>query len=372
MIYSNFKDKQISLLGMGTMRLPKNDDGSIDENKTERMIDYAIKNGVNYFDTAYVYHKGTSETVIGKYLAKYDRKSFYIADKFPGFGEKYMDKVEPIFEEQLERLSTDYIDFYLFHNLCEENVDAYTDEKYGIMNYLIKQRDNGRIKHLGFSTHGNLDTVKRFLDTYKNELEFCQIQLNYLDYTYQNADKKLELLAKYGLPVLVMEPLRGGKLTKPAEEYEKMMKEARPELSPREWAFAYLQSLPNIKVILSGMSDEEQVKENIKTFENKIGLSDADFGVLHKIVDDMLTKKMLPCTECRYCTDSCPQSLSIPDILSVYNEQMITGGRFKKTDFSRYGDEMQPSRCLSCKACESMCPQNIEISSVMDILSHNN
>ena len=195
MIYKEFKGKKLSALGMGTMRLPvidgKND--VIDEAATAEMFDYAIEKGINYFDTAWGYHDGQSELVVGKLLKKYPRDSFYVATKFPGYDASNMNKVEEIFEKQLEKTGMEYFDFYLFHNVCELNIDGYLDEKYGIFDYLMKQKENGRIKHLGFSTHGSYDTVKRFLNAYGEHMEFCQIQLNYIDYEFQNA-KRIELL----------------------------------------------------------------------------------------------------------------------------------------------------------------------------------
>ena len=203
MIYKDFKGLKLSALGMGAMRLPviDGDDSKIDVSAAEKMVDYAIKNGVNYFDTAWGYHNGHSEEVMGKALSKYPRNSYFLADKFPGYDLSNMDKVEEIFEAQLKKCGVEYFDFYLFHNVCEMNIDDYTNEKHGIFSYLIKQKENGRIKHLGFSAHGGIDVMERFLKAYGSEMEFCQIQLNYVDWSFQNAKGKVELLKKYGIPV---------------------------------------------------------------------------------------------------------------------------------------------------------------------------
>ena len=190
MIYKNFKDLKLSRLGLGTMRLPLNENGLIDEEETYKMIDYALKNGINYFDTAYKYHDGESEKVVGKILKQYPREDYYLATKFPGYDIALMSKVEEVFEEQLKKCQVDYFDFYLFHNVYEKNIDLYLDEKYGILAYLLKQKENGRIKHLGFSVHGSYDVTKRFLEAYGQHMEFCQIQLNYLDYEFQDAKSK--------------------------------------------------------------------------------------------------------------------------------------------------------------------------------------
>lgn len=256
MIYKQFKDLQLSALGMGTMRLPLNSDNSadVDEKATAEMIDYALKNGVNYFDTAYGYHGGQSEVVIGKILNRYPRDRYYIATKFPGYDVSNMSKVEEIFEKQLEKTGMEYFDFYLFHNVCEKNIDGYLDEKYGIFKYLVEQKRNGRIKHLGFSAHGCYDVIKRFLEAYSSELEFCQLQINYIDWEFQEANKKVELLKEYNIPVWVMEPLRGGKLANLADTFTERLKVLRPEEKVPAWGFRFLQSIPEVTMILSGMS----------------------------------------------------------------------------------------------------------------------
>ncbi len=213
MIYKNFQDLKLSALGMGAMRLPvlDGDDSRIDETATKEMVAYAMEQGVNYYDTAWGYHDGNSELVMGRALKEYPRDCFYLATKFPGYDLSNMTKVEEIFEKQLEKCQVEYFDFYLFHNVCEMNIDAYLDEKYGIYDYLMKQKANGRIRHLGFSAHGSYDVMERFLEKYRKRMEFCQIQLNYLDWSFQDAKAKVELLKKYNIPVWVMEPLRGGR-----------------------------------------------------------------------------------------------------------------------------------------------------------------
>lgn len=199
MIYKNFEDLKLSSLGMGAMRLPLIDgnDKNIDEEATANMVEYAMKQGINYYDTAWGYHGGNSEIVMRKILSKHPRNSFYLATKFPGYDLSNMTKVEEIFEKQLEKCQVDYFDFYLFHNVCEMNIDAYLDEKYKIFDYLIKPKKAGRICHLGFSAHGSYDVMKRFLYTYGKDIEFCQIQLNYLDWTFQDAKKKVDLLNEH-------------------------------------------------------------------------------------------------------------------------------------------------------------------------------
>ena len=211
MVYRDFKGLKLSGLGMGNMRLPvvDGDDGKIDYAEAERIIDYAYEHGVNYFDTAYAYHNGSSELAVRQALSKYPRESYYLADKFPGYDLANMPKVKEIFEEQLQKCGVDYFDFYLFHNVCELNIEEYLDPKYGILDYLLEQKKLGRIKHLGFSCHGAMPVLKRFLDAYGEHMEFCQIQLNYVDWSLQRAEEKVKLLNERGIPVWVMEPVRG-------------------------------------------------------------------------------------------------------------------------------------------------------------------
>ena len=369
MVYKEFQDLKLSALGMGAMRLPvvDGDDSKIDVAAAEAMVDYAMEHGINYYDTAWGYHDGHSETVIGNALKKYPRESFYLTTKFPGYDLSNMDKVEEIFEKQLEKCQVDYFDFYLFHNVCEMNIDAYLDdEKYGIYTYLKAQRDAGRIRHLGFSAHGSYDVMKRFLEAYGKDMEFCQIQLNYLDWDFQDAKKKVELLKEYNLPVWVMEPLRGGKLASLAEEDEAKLKALRPEESIPAWAFRFLQSIPEVTMVLSGMSSMKQMQENIETFGEEKPLTDKEMETLLTIAGEMTKKTALPCTACHYCVSHCPQGLDIPEILALYNEHCFTeGGFIAPMAMVSWKKEKLPSACIGCRSCEAVCPQQIKISEAM-------
>ncbi|HJD31047.1 MAG TPA: aldo/keto reductase [Candidatus Eisenbergiella stercorigallinarum] len=368
MIYRDFQDMKLSGLGMGAMRLPviDGDDSRIDETKTQVMVDYAMEQGVNYYDTAWGYHDGHSETVMGKALSRYPRESYFLATKFPGYDLSNMGRVEEIFEKQLEKCGVEYFDFYLFHNVCEMNIDAYLDEKYGIHEYLMKQKAAGRIRHLGFSAHGNLDVMKRFLDAYGKDMEFCQIQLNFLDWTFQGAKEKAELLKEWNIPVWVMEPLRGGKLAKLADEDEKALKALRPEESIPAWAFRFLQSVPGVTMVLSGMSSLQQMQENIRTFAEDKPLNEKERNTLLQIADGMVKKIVLPCTACHYCTSHCPQGLPIPELLALYNEHCFTeGGFIAPMALAAYPEEKRPNACIGCRSCEAVCPQQIKISEAM-------
>ena len=231
-MYREFQDIQLSNLGMGAMRLPMigGDDSRVDEETVCRMVDKAMAGGVNYYDTAWGYHDGHSETALGKALARYPREKFFLADKFPGYDLHNMGKAEKIFEEQLRRCGVEYFDFYLFHNVCEMNIDAYlNDEKYGTYTYLISQKRSGRIRHLGFSAHGSVEVIRRFLEAYGKDMEFCQLQLNWLDWDFQDAKAKVALLKEWNIPVWVMEPLRGGKLARLPEEDAEKLRALRPD-----------------------------------------------------------------------------------------------------------------------------------------------
>lgn len=373
MIYKKFQDLQLSALGMGAMRLPviDGDDGKIDVAAAEEMVALAMEQGINYYDTAWGYHNGMSELVMGNALSRYQRNQFYLASKFPGYDLSNMTKVEEIFEKQLEKCKVDYFDFYLFHNVCEMNIDAYLDEQYGIFEYLWKQKQNGKIKHLGFSAHGSYDVMKRFLDKYGEYMEFCQIQLNYLDWSFQNGKEKVELLQEYKLPIWVMEPLRGGKLAELPEEYHMALKELRPEENIPAWAFRFLQSISDVTVVLSGMSNKEQLQENINTYAQEKPLSNQEMSKLLNIADSMLEKKTLPCTACHYCVSHCPKGLDIPELISLYNEHCFTeGGFIAPMAMMAVAKEKQPSACIGCRSCEHVCPQQIKISEMMTDFSN--
>lgn len=373
MIYKEFQDLKLSALGFGTMRLPTIDgnDSKIDEKAAAEMFDYAIRNGVNYFDTAWGYHDGNSEIVTGKILAGYPRDSFYLASKFPGYDLSNMGKVREIFEAQLNKCQVDHFDFYLFHNVYEKNIDPYLDEKNGILEYLLEQKKAGRIRHLGFSCHGAIDVLRRFLDAYGEYMEFCQIQLNYLDWNFQDAKAKVELLNERKIPIWVMEPVRGGRLANLPAEAEKQLRELRPDEKTPAWAFRFLQSVPGVTMVLSGMTSLQQVKDNIDTFAEERPLSQQEFDTIVSIADGMVKGGVLPCTACHYCTSHCPMHLDIPRLLALYNEHIFTGGGFiAPMAIDALPDNKKPSACIACRSCEAVCPQQIKISQAMADFSH--
>lgn len=379
MIYKQFQNENISLLGFGCMRFPLIEGtNSIDKELTEKMVDYAIQNGVNYFDTAAPYLDGESELVIGNILKKYPRDSFYLATKYPGHQikpglEDESTKPENLFEKQLKKCGVEYFDFYLLHNVCENSYDVYTDKQRGIIDYFVNEKKKGRIKHLGFSSHGGVENLKDFLDNYGKDMEFCQIQLNYLDWTLQRAKEKYELIQKYGIGIFVMEPVRGGVLVNLKDDFTNQMKAMCPEESIASWGFRWLQGLDKVNVTLSGMSSFEQVVDNIKTYEKLNPLTKEENALIEKIAKDFAD--FVPCTACGYCLKECPQELEIPKIIAAYNDLSLRVSFTPRMYIESLPEGKKPFDCLACGACEKQCPQKIKISEVMakcsDILSKN-
>ena len=360
MIDSEFQGKRLSLLGFGTMRLPTHADGSIDEAQVAEMAAYALEHGVNYFDTAYPYHGGESERVIGRVLSKYPRDSWYLATKYPGhqISSTGYDPAE-IFEEQLQKCGVEYFDFYLLHNVYEKSMEVYLDPKWGIIDYFKEQKRLGRIKHLGFSCHAETKGLKEFLDECGEDMEFCQIQLNYLDWTLQDAKGKYDLLTERGIPVWVMEPVRGGRLASLSDAEEAKLKALHPEDSIASWGFRFLQALPNVKMVLSGMSSMEQMVDNVKTFSEDKPLTAEETALLLDIAEGM--KDSVPCTACRYCCDGCPAGLDIPGLISTYNELRFSPAVNVAMRIEFMPEDKKPTACIGCGQCTRMCPQNIDV-----------
>lgn len=359
MLYNEYG---LSLLGFGLMRLPTLEDGSIDMDETARIIDYAIENGVNYFDTAHPYHNGTSEFVIRELLKRHPRDKVFIADKYPGhqlFKEHHPDQ---IFEEQLQKCGVDYFDYYLLHNVNDESVHVYEDPRWNLIDYFVEQKRLGRIKHLGFSNHSSPETLYKFLKDHQGTFDFCQIQYNYMDEELQDGALKYQYLEEFGVPIWVMEPVRGGKLAEPNERLRAM----RPDESEASWAFRWLMLKPAVKVILSGMSNFDQVVDNIKTFSTDKPLSVEETELLSEIAKEK--RNFIPCTGCRYCVDHCPQGLDIPRLLQLYNEGKYEAGLTLGMALEFKPEETKPQACLGCGSCEQICPQQIKISECMSEL----
>ena len=359
MIYHDFQGLKLSALGFGTMRLPVLEDGSVNEPLAAEMVHYAMDHGVNYFDTAYPYHGGMSEVVVGRALADYPRDSFYLATKYPGHQISASYDPAAVFEEQLKKCGVEYFDFYLLHNVYENSIKTYMDPQWGIVDYFVEQKRLGRIRHLGFSSHGGVDVLREFLDYCGGEMEFCQIQLNYLDWKLQDAKGKYELLTERGIPVWVMEPVRGGRLAKLSDGEEALLKSLRPGESIPAWGFRWLQGLPNVTMVLSGMSDMAQMQDNIRTFSQEKPLSEAEVNALYDVAEGMMDA--IPCTACRYCCGGCPMGLNIPMLLHTYNDLKFSPTFTVAMRVEALPEEKRPAACIGCGACAAICPQGIHI-----------
>lgn len=373
MIYRTFQNEQLSLLGMGCMRLPLIEGThDVDEAQTEEMIRYALSYGVNYFDTAWPYHGGVSETVVGRILNQFPRESWKLASKYPGHQIMAEYNAAELFEEQLRKCGVEYFDYYLLHNVCELSLPVYSNPQWGIIDYFIEQRRLGRICHLGFSSHAGVDCLRTFLDERGEDMEFCQIQLNYLDWTLQDAKTKYELLTERGIPVWVMEPVRGGKLASLPDAFMQTLSALRPQATPAEWALRWLQQLPNVHMVLSGASSLQQMQENVATFETEKPLNQAENAALLDVAEQL--KSLVPCTGCRYCVDGCPMGLDIPALLGLYNEARYAYAVNIGTRIDAMGDGKRPQDCIDCGQCTQICPQKIDVPEALakfsELISH--
>ena len=370
MLYTDFKGLKISALGFGAMRLPQTDDNpaNIDKVRTQELVDDAMASGINYYDTAWGYHDGKSQIVLAECLRKYDRSSYFITNKFPGYDLSNMPKSEEIFEKQLELCKVDYFDFYLIHNVNELNINQYLDPQYGIKDYFVEQVKKGRIKHLGFSLHGEMDVLKRFAEVYGDAMEFCQLQINYLDWEFQHAKEKVDFCREHGWPIIVMEPLRGGKIATMDPDLLSKVNSVGKERTPVRWAFSFLQSIPGIMTTLTGMSEMSQQQEKISYYKDADVLSDKEFGAILEVGREITAKTSIPCTACRYCTPKCPKELDIPTLIARYNELLYNKDKFEfVTTFSMMGTPKDKwmTACIGCGACTKVCPQSIDIPQVM-------
>ena len=362
MLYNHFQDLSLSALGFGAMRLPLLPDGGIDQAELDRMVDAAMAAGVNYYDTAYPYHGGMSEVCLGKSLARYPRESWYLADKFPGHQNvKGVKPVMPeeIFEEQLQRCGVDYFDFYLLHNVNENSMRYNGNPENHFIEYFLEQKAKGRIRHLGFSCHAAPAGLEQFLVLYGKDVEFCQIQLNYVDWTLQDAKRKCEILKAAGLPVWVMEPVRGGKLAHFDPAIEAQMHALRPEESIPAWAFRWLRTVPQPTMILSGMSNLEQMQDNLRTFEEHKPLNEEELALLGRVAAQIA--QLIPCTGCRYCCAGCPMGLDIPTMLSMANDMAVTASFNTVARYSALGEGKRADACIACGQCMAACPQKINV-----------
>lgn len=361
MQYKKFKSSaKLSMLGMGAMRLPVvgGDQGNIDYEKAKAIIDRAYQGGVNYYDTAYIYHNGKSEEFLGKALAEYPRESYYVADKFNLQAEPDYKKQFP---EQLSRLNMEYIDFYLIHGIQDAWMDQFLE--CGALRYFDELKKQGRIRNLGFSFHASPDSLRKLLKIYP--WDFVQIQLNYLDWYYGDAKELYEILEEAEIPIMIMEPVRGGKLANLTPEAEAILKEADPEASIASWALRFVMSRPQVQVVLSGMSNLEQMEDNLYIFSETACLTEEEEALVKKAADEFRSKVGVGCTACRYCTPNCPIGLDIPKILSLYNDVKLVNEEWRATFADAMPEGKRPEDCIGCGACTGHCPQSLDVPAVM-------
>lgn len=350
-------------LGFGLMRLPETE-GEVKMEEVCRMVDLYMDAGFNYFDTAYVYHGGKSEVVAKDAIVKrYPRESFTLATKLPAWCIKTEADIDKIFNEQLERAGVDFFDFYLLHSLEDgSNYDTY--EKYDCFKWGMQKKAEGKIKHFGFSYHGSPELLEEVLDKHP-EMEFVQIQLNYLDWDNPvvRSGELYEILHRRNVPMIIMEPVKGGALASMAPELEAKYKAVRPDASVASWALRFVGSLPGVVTILSGMSNEDQVKDNIETFANFEALSEEEKAVIDEVMKKMLDILQIGCTACKYCCDGCPQKISIPDVFRTVNTIRLYKDEFRpKTFYNALVERSgRASSCIGCGQCEKVCPQHLPI-----------
>lgn len=363
MQYHDFKGNKISTLGFGVMRLPMDPEKpeQFDYALGQQIIDRAIELGVNYFDTAHIYQKTNSERFLGEALKKYPRDSYFLATKF--YGSRKRD-IRKTFFEQLERLQTDYVDFYLLHCLEEDTIDLYTDPELDYLGFLRQMRAEGRIRYLGFSTHASPQMLEKFL-AYDDGFDMALMQLNFVDWSLLDARGQYEVLTRNNIPVWVMEPLKGGRLATLNEAACGILKAAAPERSIPSWGFRWLMGLPNVRTVLSGMGSIAMVEDNCATFHERKVLDSAETELLEKARTAFIDDLGVPCSGCRYCCDNCPEQLNIPLLIQAYNEKTLSGETWKVSGLEQ---TKGAEHCIGCGACMEHCPQKIRIPEIMEKL----
>ena len=357
----------VPLLGFGCMRLPRisPDNPKIDVATVKKMVARAMKAGCNYFDTAYMYHGGESERCMGEALKAYPRDSFYLTDKMPVWYAKGEADIERIFKEQLNRCQVDYFDFYLIHSLNANNWKLAKD--YKAYEFLSRMKAEGKIRRLGFSFHDTPEVFKEIIGS--RQWDFAQIQLNYLDWELYRSKEQYEIATEAGVPLVIMEPLRGGALASLSPEATEILKKAAPEYSVASWAFRYVASLPNVLCVLSGMTLPEHLEDNIKTFSPLKPLSDNERATLNQALLAYRKKLAVPCTACRYCMP-CPFGVEIPKIFGLYNQYKISGNKWQfQGAYKTIPAESRADACVKCGRCARQCPQKIKIPEMLEMIA---
>lgn len=360
-----YKDIEVPLLALGCMRLPmKNNE--IDQQELDRMVDYCMQHGANYFDTAYMYVDAKSEIAIGKSLKRYKREDFILADKSPIYKMKTREDVRKIFEEQLKKCQVDYFDFYMCHNINKNTVDTYRNV--AMYEELEKLKKEGKIKYLGFSFHGTPDILREVVKEHK--WDFAQLQINYLDWDVVKAREQYEIVQAQNIPVTVMEPLRGGGLVNLSDKALAKLKEHYPDTTPAEFGLRWASSRKNVVTVLSGMSNLQQVKENIQTFINYKDMTEEENKVADEIAKIIQSQGEINCTACKYCMEVCPRGINIPAAFALYNQYKVTNNKMLFTIYyETLSDNEQPDACIKCGLCNKNCPQNLQIPELLAKIS---
>jgi predicted aldo/keto reductase-like oxidoreductase len=370
MQYRQYKDSdlQISLLGYGCMRLPTTSgnffDGSVDFGLSQELIDRAIALGVNYFDSAHFYQRGAAERAMGQALSRYPRDSYVMTTKLPKYRIKDREDIIGVFEEQLARCRTDYFDFYLIHNINEDSYDGFSQAH--VIECMQELKQRGLVKRIGFSSHAGVDVLGRFASQFPWDI--AQIQLNYFDWGFQNAKRQYEILTGLGIPVAVMEPLRGGRLVSVTPEADKLMKDYAPERSIPSWSLRFAASRPNVLTVLSGMNAFGQIEDNADTMDRFAPITQEEQAILDVVNEILLSSAQLPCTQCRYCVDNCPAKLDVPYLIEQYNSYMISKHFLVLEQLNWLPEERQPKNCVACGVCNKNCPQKIDVRGAVDRL----
>lgn len=359
-----------SKLGFGLMRLPKDKQGQIKLDEVQRMVDSYMERGFNYFDTAYVY-EGSEEAIRQTLVEKYPRDVYTLADKLPAWKLTCQEDVERIFQESLNRTGADYFDFYLLHSVEKSHYPTY--EKYQCFDFIQEMKKQGKIKYMGFSFHDDADFLDKVL-TEHPEIDFVQLQLNYLDWENGviQSRRNYEVARKHHKPIVVMEPIKGGTLASFSDDIEKIYKDYAPQKSIASWALRYVASLEGVMTILSGMSNAQQMNDNLDTMTHFEKINNEEAKLIKQVTDQVLSYPTIPCTKCRYCTPGCPMHIQIPDLFTAYNSAKMYGeNRRYQTYYKDHstGDYQPAKACIACGQCESVCPQHLEIISLLKEVS---
>ena len=357
-----YKNIEVPLLALGCMRLPMTKNNEIDQQELDRMVDYCMEHGANYFDTAYMYVDGKSEIAIGKSLKRFKREDFMLADKSPIYKMKTREDVRKIFDEQLKKCQVDYFDFYMCHNINKNTVDTYRNVN--MYDELMKLKKEGKIKYLGFSFHGTPEILREVVKEHK--WDFCQLQINYLDWDVVKAHEQYEIVQAENIPVTVMEPLRGGGLVNLSDKAMEKLKSTYPDTTPAAFGLRWAASRKNVVTVLSGMSNLTQVKENIATFMNYKDMTEEEEKVADEIAKIIQSQGEINCTACKYCMEVCPRGINIPALFALYNQYKVTNNKMLfKIYYESLADNEKADQCIKCNLCNKNCPQALDIPNLL-------